>query len=228
MAFHFEVIHPPTYTEDVDIVIERRKFRQKIIQTSSDQLSQELKLYGYEPKFKSVPLDSSEVPPEKWQKPESEYYFEFLTEDSQKKNHRIAGVVAQGLSYFNLSLENRINVLLPSGNTLPVVSPAAFMTHKILTYKNRIEDSKKIKDLYYITYVAQFIFKEPKCGMQAISELKMPLKWWQRVNGNIQDVYANIDKLTKKIIQSDEYGAFNERAIKATWQQSSNYNTANR
>jgi hypothetical protein len=219
LAYHFNAIHQPTFTEDVDIVIERRKFRQKVIQTSSDQLSQELKAYGYKPTIKSTPFESSETPPEMWEKPSADYYFEFLTDDSRKKNHRIAGVVAQGFRYFNLSLENRIKVQLPSGNSLPVVSPAAFIIHKLLTYKSRIGQSKKIKDLYYITYVIQFILKGPEKAMKAIDALNIPNKWLLRGKSHIREVYDDIDSLAKLIVQSDEFGAFNQKAVKAIWTQ---------
>jgi hypothetical protein len=66
----------------------------------------------------------------------------------------IAGIVAHPLSYPRLSLQTIMEFQAYSRELGKVVSPAAWIYHKGLTFNRKKSSSKLLKDIYGIWYIA--------------------------------------------------------------------------
>jgi len=122
-------------------------------------------------------LTDKGLPSEKWIKDGFDQYIEFITHDHAKNNYEISGITAQGLTYFSMSLDNTVKIDLPSGKFIKVVSPVAFVAHKLLTYTRRLTNQKMIKDLYYVCYVANNVYDSRDDLVNELNTLDMHDKW---------------------------------------------------
>jgi len=142
--------NPPVATRDIDSLIPR-----KVPAESSKNIAKHLIEGGFEPFFKDRENPASQAYVKEIAGHEVE--IEFLTDDSARtdkgKNVIVSGVVAQPLSYLNLSLQNTVEFKTQSGHAGLVVSPSAWMFHKGLTFTKRTSTVKGYKDLYGIWYV---------------------------------------------------------------------------
>ena len=204
----------PVFTEDVDIVIDTRLIHKLTKDKNEPNLAQRLTDSGYKPEINCLPI-GNESPNEKWVYSDDSHYVEFLTDDPKNKTHKISGITAQGLSYFSLSINNTIKITLASGAGLPVVAPAAFIAHKVLTFPRRKKEAKKYKDLYYVCYVFASCGGHPEVSM-AIRNLDMHPKWKETASSNLKKVLADISLYTKKMAQADETGWLSE-ALASTY-----------
>ncbi len=141
----------PVGTRDIDSLISR-----KTPVVSDKNIAKYLNEAGFIHIFKSMDVPATEAYVKEINGTEVE--IEFLTDSAARndksKNIVIAGVVAQPLSYLNLSLQMTIEFQTYSGRIGRVVSPGAWMFHKGLTFTKRKSSLKKVKDLYGIWYAA--------------------------------------------------------------------------
>lgn len=140
----------PVGTRDIDSLIPR-----KIPEISKKNIAQHLQEAGFTYVFKDMDEPTTEAYKKKINGLEIE--IEFLTHDAvrnnKNKNIVIAGVVAQPLRYLTLSLNISIKFQTYSNKIGRVVSPAAWIFHKSLTFMERKSPLKTLKDLYGIWYV---------------------------------------------------------------------------
>ncbi|NGX37708.1 MAG: hypothetical protein K1000chlam2_00870 [Chlamydiae bacterium] len=181
--------NPPVGTQDIDSLIPR-----KIPETPQKNISK----YLLEAGFKHVFRNHDHPPVEAYVKEINnlEIEIEFLTHSDVRKNKNknvlIGGVVAQPLSYLTLSLEKTIQFQTHSGKAGMVVSPAAWMFHKGLTFPKRKSKSKMHKDLYGIWYVATQLenFSEKSIIEFNFLSLNYP-KWFKTFQKNMRDWTEN-------------------------------------
>jgi hypothetical protein len=142
--------NPPVGTRDIDSLIPRR-----IPEISKKNIAKYLSEAGFALIFKDVDVPATESYVKEIDGIEIE--IEFLTDsairDDKNKNVVIAGIVAQPLSYLTLSLQTTMKFQTCSYEVGKVVSPAAWIFHKGLTFTRRKSRSKMLKDLYGIWYV---------------------------------------------------------------------------
>ena len=146
-----KITNPPVGTRDIDSLIARR-----IPIVSKKNLAKHLHESGFTQIFKDYdqPATEAYVKEINGLEVEIEFLTDSVTRTDKNKNVVIAGVVAQPLSYLNLSLEMTLKFQTLQGETGVVVSPGAWIFHKGLTYNRRRNSSKKHKDLYGIWYAA--------------------------------------------------------------------------
>lgn len=127
----------------------------KISKVSTKDISEHLQEHGFKHKHK----DLQNPPTESYIKEINgvEIEVEFLTSDNVRKdklkNLQVGGIVAQPLSYLELSLKTTTPFTTSSGQKGFVVSPASWIFHKGLTFPKRKNATKKLKDFYGIWYV---------------------------------------------------------------------------
>lgn len=148
---HEQPIFPPVGTSDIDSLIARR-----VAQVSSKSLANHLEEAGFGRLFKDLeePATESYARVIDETAVEVEFLTDLSTRGDRNKNVRVAGVVAQPLSYLSISLRSTREFHTRSGQTGYVVSPGAWIFHKCLTFNKRLIPSKVAKDLYGIWYVA--------------------------------------------------------------------------
>ena len=181
--------NPPVGTSDLDTLIPR-----KLPQASKKNIAKHLKDAGFEHVFK----DSEQPATEAYMKNINgiEVEIEFLTDNStrgdKEKNVKVAGVVAQPLSYLRLSLEYSLKFQTKTGEMGKVVAPSAWIFHKGLTFPRRKAESKKLKDLYGIWYVGTQL---GDFSISAINELgtlgKRHSAWLKSFYNNLKDFVSN-------------------------------------
>ena len=198
--------NPPVGTRDIDTLLQR-----KVPQASHKDIATHLKEAG----FKQVSKDFDDPANEAYVKEinGAEIEIEFLTDDAARKNKSksvfIAGVVAQPLSYLKLSLNNSIEFKTLSGESGWVVTPAAWIFHKGLTFPKRTDRIKVYKDLYGIWYAATQL---GELSEQAISELtylaqQASPKWHQTLKNNLTEWAENATPADwLKLEAQDPYG----------------------
>ena len=118
---------------------------------------------------------------------------EFLTDDSTRKGKyeniaiRNAGIIAQRLSYIQMSFDNTKTFKTFSGVSGLVVSPGAWIFHKGLSFPKRNDKKKSYKDLYGIWYVATQL---GSLSQEAIKELALLSiqyhQWFKTFQKNLQ------------------------------------------
>ena len=144
----------PVATRDIDTIIPRIKLKNIFEEKNIDSV---LISHG----FKHSSDDLLGKPPaEKYIKEIDgiEIEIEFLT-DKQFRNHKeknlkIAGVVAQTLSYIEMSYNEPLSFKTKQDFNGLVVNPAAYIFHKALIFnKRKTGSNKKFKDLYGIVKV---------------------------------------------------------------------------
>lgn len=181
--------NPPIGTRDIDSLIPR-----KVPEISQKNIAKHLHEAGFTHVFKDVDVPATEVYVKEIDSLEVE--IEFLTDSAARndknKNVVIAGVVAQPLSYLTLSLQMTMEFQTYSSEAGKVVSPAAWMFHKGLTFTRRKSSSKMLKDLYGIWYVATQLgdFSE-----QAVAEFNILIqqhsKWFETLKKNLHNWLEN-------------------------------------
>ena len=141
----------PVGTRDIDSLIPRR-----VPEISKKNIAKHLHEAGFTHIFKDIDVPATEAYVKEIDGLEVE--IEFLTDSATRndktKNVIIGGVGAQPLSYLTLSLQMTTEFQTYSSQIGRVVSPAAWMFHKGLTFTRRKSSSKMLKDLYGIWYVA--------------------------------------------------------------------------
>lgn len=186
--------NPPIGTRDIDSLIPR-----KVAEISRKNISNHLQEAGFSQIFK----DLDHPPTESYVKEinQVEVEIEFLTDSSSRtekhKNIRVAGIVAQPLSYLSLSLEMTLEFKTYSGDTGLVVSPGAWMFHKGLTFPRRKNPSKKLKDLYGIWYVATQLGDFSDKAVLDLEDIQAHYKKW----GN--SFRENLDNWTENATPQD-------------------------
>lgn len=143
----------PVGTTDMDFLIPRRP----VVAADAEPLSKILKKQG----FLHRPKDVGTPPIESYVKEigETEIEVEFLTDARTRSKSESAliapaQVVAQSLSYLEMSLASVTTAILPGGTKIQVVRPEAWVFHKGLTFTRRKSGSAKgAKDLYGIWFV---------------------------------------------------------------------------
>ncbi|MFK7873467.1 MAG: GSU2403 family nucleotidyltransferase fold protein [Oligoflexales bacterium] len=207
----------PTHTEDIDLVLERTKRIQKTLNDPTHLLSQSLHNKGYKAiPFRGISEDGLQW--EQWESENSDFHIEFLTYDHNNKIYKISGVAAQGLSYFAMSLNNTVEITLPSNATLRVVSAATCILHKALTYNRRSNDLKKHKDLYYICYLSLTLFNNLDEMAEAIKNLDAMSKWITDGFKSMSKVHSEIDAWIDHIIAQDQQGFLNKENVSAVFE----------
>lgn len=141
----------PIATRDIDSLLPR-----KISRPHSITLSDMLFKSGYQKEYK----DLEKPPTEAYRKLiggediEIEFLTDRQTRGDKDKNLSISGVVAQPLSYIEMSYENILRFTTNTGLQGNVVDPAAWIFHKLLTFvRRKNQNSKFYKDLYGVWYV---------------------------------------------------------------------------
>lgn len=174
----------PIGTRDIDTLIPR-----KVPKESEKNISKHLKESGFEVLFKDYEDPATEAYSKEIQGMEVEV--EFLTDDlvraDKHKNVLISGVVAQSLSYLSLSLTHYVTFKTQSGEEAVVVSPAAWVFHKALTFPKRKKSSKLLKDLYGIWYVTTQLGELSDDALLEFKNLSQKYKkWFKRIEKNLE------------------------------------------
>lgn len=137
--------NPPVGTSDIDTILPRR-----IPEVSKKNIAKHLQEAGFMQVFKDLSIPATESFVKEIDGYEVE--IEFLTDDAVRndkdKNVVISGVVAQPLSYINLSLEKNLEFQTYSRQKGKVVSPGAWVFHKGLTFTKRKNSLKILKEAY--------------------------------------------------------------------------------
>ncbi len=175
--------NPPIGTRDIDSIIPR-----KIPTSSEKNLLKHLRDAGFNLIYKNRDIPAAEAYVKEIDGTEVE--IEFLTDTSARKNKdknvTIAGVVAQPLSYLNLSLQTSIKFQTYSKERGKVVSPGTWMFHKGLTFTRRKTASKMHKDLYGIWYVATQLGEFSEQAITEFRELsRLYSKWFKTFQNNL-------------------------------------------
>ena len=173
----------PVGTRDIDSLIPR-----KVPEASKKNIAKHLQEAGFLQTFKDLDNPATEAYTKEINNIEVE--IEFLTDSSTRKDkHKnvcIAGVVAQPLSYLTLSIDTTIPFQTHSGESGSVVSPAAWMFHKGLTFTRRKKAHKVHKDLYGIWYVSTQLEEFSKQAIQELNSLKKDhFKWFKTFKSNL-------------------------------------------
>lgn len=181
--------YPPVGTRDLDSLVPRR-----VPQASKKDIAEHLEEAGFEHVFR----DNEQPPTEAYVKEINgeEVEIEFLTDDStrsdKEKNVTVAGVVAQPLSYLKLSLQRTMKFKTGADETGKVVSPGAWIFHKGLTFTRRKAESKKLKDLYGIWYVATQLGEFSESAVKEAAKLgKAHPSWLKTFHSNLQGFVKN-------------------------------------
>jgi hypothetical protein len=161
--------NPPVGTHDLDSLIPR-----KVPEASVKSIARHLAEAGFQHVFK----DHEEPATEAYVKEVAgvEVEIEFLTDNAarkdKEKNVRVAGIVAQPLSYLKLSLQRTLTFETKLKERGRVVSPEAWMFHKGLTFtRRRSGQSKYYKDLYGIWYVSTQLGELSQKAMRDLKSL---------------------------------------------------------
>lgn len=172
----------PVTTRDLDVLLPRKlpaSFRKDIFAY--------LKVAGFE----SIHKDREHPPTCSYIKEINgeELEIEFLTSLArQRKNATIQGVIAQPLSYLEISLKNTICFQTYSKQSGLVVAPEAWIFHKGLTFTKRTNGLKKLKDLYGIWYVATELGNFSAEAYNKLIDLKrQQVKWKTSFEKNLRN-----------------------------------------
>jgi hypothetical protein len=141
----------PAATLDIDLLIPRKV---KVLNDTNSNLGVRLQKSGFKIQRRTL----GTPPVESYFKTivNLEIEVEFLTDRKsrdQEKVFEIEGVAAQTLSFLEMSLNEAVEFETSSGAPLQVVTPGAWIFHKILTFDRRQNPVKSFKDLYGIWYV---------------------------------------------------------------------------
>ena len=198
--------NPPVGTRDLDSLIPR-----KVPAASKKDIAKHLGDAGFQHVFR----DNEQPATEAYIKEidGNEVQIEFLTDDStrgdKEKNVAIAGVVAQPLSYLTLSLQRTVKFQTKSGETGKVVSPGVWIFHKGLTFTRRKAESKKLKDLYGIWYVATQLGELSEFALKEVVKISEEHSSWHKTfRGNLEGFVKNASPADwAKLEAQDPFGA---------------------
>ncbi len=197
--------NPPVGTRDIDSLIPR-----KVKDAPHKNIAKHLDEAGFEHIFKDYKSPATEAYIKEINGVEVE--LEFLTDDNSRKdknkNVQVAGVVAQPLSYLQLSLHKHRKFKTESGEWGLVVCPGAWVYHKGLTFLKRKSEFKKYKDLYGIWYVTTQL---NDFSNEAIAELDLLAheypKWFQTFQGNLNQCIEDLAPIDwSKLETQDPFG----------------------
>lgn len=167
--------NPPVGTRDLDSLIPR-----KIPEASKKDISNHLTEAGFKQIFKDLNDPATEAYVKEIDG--SEVEIEFLTDDGSRNNKgdnvEISGVVAQSLPFLKQSLSNLMNFKTLAGEEGKVVSPAAWIFHKGLTFTRRQDKVKIYKDLYGIWYAASQLHGLSNEAIINLSQLEKQAPAW--------------------------------------------------
>ena len=165
----------PVGTRDIDSLVPR-----KIPKKSAYSISQHLEMNGFSRVFK----DRNHPATESYLKELNgiEIEVEFLTDRRARRdkdeNISISGVVAQPLRYIEMSLDSPYEFYTIDGTKGWVVSPAAWVFHKGLTFEKRKSRSKSQKDLYGIWYALSQLAELSELALEEFYALKQKHPSW--------------------------------------------------
>lgn len=184
-----KLTNTPVGTRDIDSLIPR-----KVPKISTKNIAKYLHEAGFTHMPKDLELPASESYVKEIDGIEIE--IEFLTDDSTRddktKNVIVEGVVAQPLSYLNLSLDTTTPFQTYSGEPGRVVSPGAWMFHKGLTFTKRKSPSKSLKDLYGIWYVTTQLGDFSDQALTEFTQLtQQHTKWFDTFRKNLDNWTSN-------------------------------------
>lgn len=176
--------NPPVGTRDIDSLIPR-----KIPEVSKKNIENYLLEAGFNHIFKDLDDPATEAYVKDIAGAEVE--IEFLTDDSVRNNKNnnvlIAGVIAQPLSYLTLSLQTTLKFRTHSNIVGNVVTPAAWIFHKGLTFTKRKSSLKVLKDLYGIWYVASQLGEFSDLALNEFNVLaSQHPKWFKTFQKNLR------------------------------------------
>jgi len=173
----------PTATRDIDSILPR-----KITGKHKGNIGETLIGAGFVRKFKDreQPATESYIKEIKGEEIELEFLTDKKTRGDKEINVPIAGIVAQPLSYIEMSYENILEFKTNSGIKGKIVDPAAWIFHKLLTFvKRRSRDSKYFKDIYGVWYVANELGTFSKSAVQDFKKLaKENTSWFKTAKQN--------------------------------------------
>jgi hypothetical protein len=178
----------PVATTDMDFLIPRKP----AVPSDAQSLYQIL----LRQKFRHRQKDLGNPPIESYVKEirDIEIEVEFLTDDRARKKAESAPiaraqVVAQPLSYLEMSLESVTSATLPGGTEVRVVRPEAWVFHKGLTFTRRKPGSgKAAKDLYGIWFVLTMLGPLSDATWVALKRLyaSHPAAWEKAFVSNLE------------------------------------------
>ncbi len=195
----------PVGTRDIDSLISR-----KVPLVSEKTIAKHLDEAAFTQVFRGMGIPATEAYIKEIDGVEVE--IEFLTDAAARvgkdKNVIISGVVAQPLSYLSLSLQKTMAFRTYSEKEGRVVSPAAWIFHKGLTFTRRKKGSKVYKDLYGIWYVATQLGDFSEKALLEFSVLgQHHPKWVKTFQKNLQSWLKNASPLDwLKLEMQDTYG----------------------
>ena len=195
----------PVGTLDLDSLISR-----KIPNIAQKKLAKHLIDSGFSTIFKNLEIPATQAYVKDIDGYELEV--EFLTSSNirgdKNKNVEIAGIIAQPLSYIELSLQNFIEFTTFSNDRGLVVSPETWVFHKGLTFTKRLSGSKMYKDLYGIWYIATQLGElSDKVIIEVKDLVKQHSKWFKRFQKNIYEWTDSATPLDwTKLESQDPYG----------------------
>ena len=173
---------------DIDFLIPRRP----VVTTDAKPLAEILQDQGFRQRFKNT----TALPIESFVKElgDTDIEVEFLTDDqARKKSVAVvipkAGVVAQALTYLEMSLASSVVVKLPYGANICVVQPSAWVFHKGLTFTRRKAGTpKSVKDLYGIWFVLTMLGNVSDATWVELKKLQsgQPKSWKKSFNFNLK------------------------------------------
>lgn len=207
----------PVGTADLDFLIPRRP----LVPANSAPLSTVLKDLGFKihtkdlgiPPVQSFVKESGDV----------ELEVEFLTDDrTRSKTQSVpiegAQIVAQPLSYLEMSLQSVTAAILPSNTEIRIVTPEAWVFHKGLTFPRRKPGSaKQQKDLYGMWFVLTQMGDFSTAATLRLGKLqaKQPASWKRDFGLNLSDWVANaIPKDWDRLIAQDPEQRLTEAAFR--------------
>jgi hypothetical protein len=207
----------PVGTTDMDFLIPRKP----AVPADIAPLSQILAAQGFEQRTKSL----GNPPIESYFKSmgETELEVEFLTDDRSRQKTdsapiAAAEVVAQPLSYLEMSLQTVTPVRLPRGTEILVVRPEAWVFHKGLTFTRRKSGSAKVlKDLYGIWFVLTMFDDLSVATWKALKalQLRQPAKWRETFQSNLQSwISQAAPRDWQKLIAQDPENRLTEPAFR--------------
>lgn len=175
----------PVATRDIDSIIPRR-----FPESYQKNVSKHLYEAGFEQKYRdrSIPASEYYVKTIEGNEIEIEFLTDNLVRNKKSINVEISGVIAQPLSYLEMSLLNTREFITTSGVKGLVVSPGAWMFHKGLTFPKRTTSIKIYKDLYGIWYVAsQLAGFSSSAKDELLSLAKKHPRWFKTFQKNLLD-----------------------------------------
>lgn len=200
-------------TTDIDLLIGRKP----VVPAGTETIAKLL----YEQGYAAEPKDVGHPPIEVYVKEINnlDIEVEFLTHARKRGTSDSvaisgAGIVAQPLSYLEMSIETGVELDLGDGKSIQVVDPAAWVFHKGLTFERRKPgSSKKEKDLYGIWFALTQLGERSDLTLGDLFGLQSrhSQKWTKDFTGNLLAwVDSAAPKDWQKLLSQDPKGRLTE------------------